>query len=226
MFDYSVSLAVFDYVPMLLSALGTWLICAFIGFQQASNRPVAIVGWGLIVSAGLAKTSWKLTVAVSGTNLAWLNNSFFMLLTPGFVLLSHALWSSAGANRGHWLQPATVLMAAALASAWLWHANPQARLWVLPLIALTTLANCVLIYLLARYALRLGARWAAGLFVTNLLISFLLAGLSRLPQHTAASQWLEQSLNSLAQLALAAAAWKLLQLAKTPHSTIASGDPQ
>lgn len=215
---YSVGVAVFDYLPVLLTAAGLGLLARGISYR---NQSLAVVAWtaaALIPLGGLCKASWKLLLALGYPPLDWLENLLFIALAPGFVAMAFALhharraWATkqepVGATYPRmrlllWL--AIPVVGALLAVT----AKPDGRLWFLWLLAVTIIASVALM-VQAIWA----ARWARmawptiACFAYNLAASLSLGGLARLPPGEATA-WIQEGVNLSAQLALLLGAWQL-----------------
>ena len=94
MTEYTVSLALFDFVPVICSGIGLFFITRMIARLDANSGKVAYLAGTLIVLGGLSKATWKLIFTSSGTDIAWMNDMLFIFLAPGFTLLSWALWNA------------------------------------------------------------------------------------------------------------------------------------
>ena len=57
----------------------------------SAGRPVALLGAWLIMLGGGLRAAWKLNMAISGSNVAWMSDALFVLLAPGFILMACAL---------------------------------------------------------------------------------------------------------------------------------------
>lgn len=187
--DYPVILALEDFVPVLLAFGGFWLL----GSPSAVGRSGAV----LIGLGGLAKSGWKLLSAAWGMNLPWLEAALFPLMAAGALL---------------------VLSAMHLRMGW--------RLWPYPLIGVGVLVTAGItrslqpVFICATAAVTLisvlGIVWAAkqrrwgaiALFVAGIAGVMALVPLRSHESHeTLAYQWMEQGINTTAQLCFLLAAW-------------------
>ncbi|MFG2090044.1 MULTISPECIES: hypothetical protein [unclassified Spirillospora] len=188
MTGYPVSLAVEDFVPVALTALGV----AALRHRHPLVLPAAV----LVVSGGFAKATWKLIVALGGPDLQWLHHALFPLLATGFTLLAFAL------TRGRWRAVLPVPPAAALAASAALRDTWPAMVWTIAAVT----AAAVLLALEAR---RRGDPLTAALFTLWLAAQYLLGPMAARAEQSIALQWAEQSCNTIAQAAFAAAAWRL-----------------
>lgn len=210
MYQYSVSLAVFDYLPIALSALGFVFVIATTGHWSQQWRPIAAFGAALVITGGLSKASWKLLVASQQIDVTWMNSALFFCLAPGMLILAGAVY---GATNGQSrIKPSRLIIAVsiligiafAVAATW-----PEQRYSMFYLLALTTAGNLALATQLIQKSLRHQQRTAALLFTCNFIAAFILVGLARIPDQTEALQWIEESVNTLSQGAFAYAAFAL-----------------
>ena len=207
--EYSLPMALEDFLPVVLSALGFSWIAKALTRNQAAAGQLAWVGALLIVLGGFSKALWKLVIASTGTDIVWLRESLFPLMGPGFVLLAWALWRGLKGRKYTaaqiWAVP-LLLSSLALAAAGYLAMTQANRRWSLLLLIVTTLGNVWASGQLIVNAGRRKAMGAALLFLYNLLTIFLQARLARMEQ-TITLQWLEQLNNTLSWAAFAAAAW-------------------
>ena len=203
MHDYTVALALFDYLPIAFTTLGMYWLCQSQLFDLAAIRKLAIAGAVLVISGGLLKASWKLIVASSGTHIVWMNNSLFILMAPGFVLLSCALLLSHKKERHTYtvsLWAPTLIATAILVIAYtLSVVEPAQKLWFFWLLTVVTLGNTVTIFLLAKVGWNRNDKVISLLYILSFAGTLTLSGLARIPDQTAALQWIEESINAAAQ---------------------------
>ena len=69
MHSYSTSVALFDFVPVLVSAVALLFLARGISQVHRGLAPVAWAAALLIPFGGLCKASWKLLVATHGLHL-------------------------------------------------------------------------------------------------------------------------------------------------------------
>jgi hypothetical protein len=207
--EYSVPMALEDFLPVVLSAFGFSWIAKALRRKQAAAGQLAWVGALLIVLGGFSKAAWKLIIASTGTDIVWMREALFPLMGPGFVMLAWALWRGLKARKFSaaqiWLVPLLLSLLALTAAAYLAMTQPNRR-WSLLLLIVTTLGNVWASAQLIGSSWQRNVRGAALLFLYNLLTIFLQARLARMEQ-TIALQWLEQLNNTLSWAAFAAAAW-------------------
>ena len=207
--EYSLFMALEDFLPVVFSAVGFFFIAKTLARKQAAVGQLAWLGVVLIVLGGFLKAAWKLWIASTGSDIVWMSQSLFVLMGPGFVLLAWALWRGLKERKYSsaqiWTVPLLLSLLALAAAGYLAMTQPNRR-WSLLLLIVTTLGNVWTSWQLIRNSWQRNLRGAAALFLYNLLTIFLQARLARMEQ-TIALQWLEQLNNTLSWAAFAAAAW-------------------
>ena len=193
----TIPLALHDFVPVVLAGAGAfWL-------AQRSGRRPALVGALLVLVGGLCKATWKLVLAVSGNDIAILDDLLFAFLAPGFALLT---WSLIRPR----LPLAVPLGLSAVALAAALALGRTVPLLILAVLGAT--ATGVLALLRAREA---GDLTTATLFAVQLAMAYALVPFAGAGQ-TISHQWWEQSLNTIGQGAFALGAWRLLNTSRQP----------
>ncbi|MEY6433103.1 hypothetical protein ABC977_11875 [Thioalkalicoccus limnaeus] len=218
--DFSIGLALFNFLPILFWAAAFVALAHLVGLGAPGHIWLVWVGGGLVVLGGLTKATWKLIVAVSGPDLVWLSNALFPLLGAGFVLLAAGVWGGLRGLAGRmpgpslWLAPTVLIIAALAAAAWRTWGLEITRGWFLPLMMLTSLGNLGLSLLLIATTLRRRLWLAATLFIANVAMIFALQPIAVMEPKTVAVHWLEQSLTALGTAGFALAAWLLYRAAR------------
>lgn len=214
--QYTVSLALVDFLPVALTALGLFYIVRMVAHIDPAQGRIAAVGAALTVAGGFAKATWKLIMAVSGgaVDLAFLDYSLFILMAPGYTLLAYSVLRAVRLIQGKrgwhpWLPPTVLLAVIFAGSLYLALARPDSPAWERVLLSVMVLATVITGVLLVIFSLRQKLPLLAVLFVFNLLGVFMLNGMARLPEQTITLQWIEEITNTLAWLAFAYAAYRL-----------------
>ncbi len=223
--EYTVAMGLEDFLPVIFSGIGLYFIAHMIGrFDKTSGR-MAFLGAFLIVLGGTFKAGWKLNIAATGQDIVWMADSLFLLLGPGFTLLSWALFSAQLVMAGKeiprliWLRPLLVIALFVIGAA---AASTQGgRTWIYIMLTLTTFANLAAAVLLVKQSNQQGLKVAAALFIFNIIAVFALSGMARMPQ-SVSFQWLEQGIQTLSQGAFAIAAYQLAQDTARRFSGIAA----
>ena len=214
MYNYSLSLALFDFIPVILSGLGWYWLSHWVALKAPEYRGILVTGGVLVVLGGISKVSWKLVIALSGNAIEFLNNNLFLLMTPGFALIFASVWRAASGPIARPLRDPLIhagLVLTLLSPLVISALTSHPRAWFLALVGLTTVFNCLIIGRLFAYTWPRGQRLTACLFGFNLLAAFILSALARTGDHSEAMQWLEEIINTGAQGALAFAAYRLTQ---------------
>jgi hypothetical protein len=218
MHQYSVSVALFDFLPVAATALALALLARAIGQRYPALAPAVWLGALLVPLGGLCKATWKLIVAVYQRELVWLENQLFILMAPGFVLMAYSMFHARRAGQTG-IQPDGPVFARA--RLWFWLTIPAAgaiaaalyapgsRLWFFWLLGVTTLGNVALLVNAALTArgYGLGGK-VTTYFVLNFAGTLALSGLARLPPGEATA-WTQEIVNLFAQLALLLGCWHL-----------------
>ena len=214
---YTLELALFDYLHVIVAAIGLYLVCRYCAMVGGRDGPWIYLIPLIAVTGGTLKATWKLIVVLSGTSIQWMSDQLFFFLASSYVLMASLVVMSlrAGARgevmRETWWRIPTVL-AVGLVLAALAIANLSAgRSWVILLLATLSITNLVFsIRLIAHSAAR--RNWLSTLgFSLNLIVAYTLVGLARIPEQTLELQWAEEVLNLVANTALALAAWYLIR---------------
>ena len=216
--NYTLGLALFDYLPVFAGGIGLYLVCRYCAAQAgySSSWVVAIPLIALI--GGAMKATWKTIWVVAGINLQWMSDQLFFFLVTAYLLMTVFVIRTLSAARNGvslsddwWVLP-LIIVTAVLGSAFYLKATSDGRGWSIVLIATLALASLVFLLTLIRHAYVAGDRIAMLLFATNLILSYVLVGLARLEQ-TAELQWIEEILNFVNNSLLALAAWRLTRRA-------------
>jgi hypothetical protein len=231
--EYTLSLALVDYLPVAFTALGLFYIVRMVGHVDTERGRVAALGAVLTVAGGLAKATWKLIMALSrgSADLVWLDNSLFILMTPGYILLAYSVWQTmqqvrGRATRDRWRPPLVFIALVFVAAVSLALARPDSPAWERVLLSVMVLATVVTGVLLIVFSFRQRLPLPAWLFILNLVGVFMLNGMARIPEQTIPLQWIEQSINAVAWLAFAYAAARVYAHARARFGVDAGGTAQ
>ncbi|GIF26117.1 hypothetical protein BJ973_003387 [Actinoplanes tereljensis] len=196
--DYPIWLALEDFVPVFFGLAG------FILLSRLSGRPAGFAGALLIGLGGLSKCAWKLSVAAGGGDPRLLEEALFPLMAAGATLLTWSLAIAVRRGRRVHFWPFAVVFGLGVAGSVLAQS-------LHPMFVVATFGVTAVSVLGAIIAGRYRQWWAVSLFVLGLVLVTSLVPLRGSAKHeTVAYQWLEQSLNTSAQLALLIAAWLTL----------------
>jgi hypothetical protein len=209
----SLALAVEDFVPVLLTAIGLSLIVSMIGRVDRGAGAWAALGAVLVVAGGLSRASWKLIAAAGGPDVVPLFSALYLLLATGYLLFVMALWRGWQAANGRgsraptWAAAAMALAVLLPVTAVL--APAAGRLAPLLWLFTATSASVITSLVLARWARAIGRVGLGWLFVVSMVVTLALNGLARAETQSEALQWAEQLLNTLNQAAFLLGAFLL-----------------
>ena len=213
--DYGLGLALFDFLPVLLSVVGLFVLANFLATALPDARPLLLFGFALVAVGGFSKATWKLIWVLDHTNLVALDALLFICMAPGMVLLAlHTAAASARWRGGTAaLDPgqgslfiSVPLLAAAIVLA---VARPEGRAWLFVLLYASALANMAMCVLLIRLSWGWSQRLTAGVFLLSMLLTLSLSWLARIAAGSLPLQWLAESINLLATGSFALAVWRL-----------------
>ncbi|MEV6278899.1 hypothetical protein [Nocardia sp. NPDC051832] len=202
--EYPISLAVEDFVPVVLTTAGVLLLRRALPETARSSHMTAVaVAAAFIGTGGGTKATAKLIAAAGGPDLVWLRSLLFPFLTLGFGVLCLALAAARSGRIPPWLGYLVPGLTVACGLGAVLARDP-----IPMLVSTTVFATLTGVYLIAMARAR-GDRLSAGLVGTQLLVFFLLGPLASRPDQTVTLQWIEQLCNTAAQAAFLIAAWRL-----------------
>lgn len=183
---YSIPMAVFDFVPNIAFLVGAFFLVkiAVIAKGRPCSRMV-MAGALLVALGGILKATWKLLYAANIADIQFLSELQFILLAPGFfgLLVAVVLLARNQSTK-------TQIAAFAIAP------------WKLPLLFIMTITSLGAYGILTYISFRKKVPIAAIGFIFAFIGVLLMGGLASQPQ-TVALQWIEQSINSIANLGFA-----------------------
>lgn len=209
--EYPHLIAIEDFAPVVLTVVGGIALSRFVAKRDAGLGRLARLGTIVLTAGGLAKAVWKLIRSFDGPDEKWLAGLLFPLLATGFACLAWALvhhdYRETGAEAPRpgeavrrlplRVAAGTGVLAFVLSATTRW-----SRIWVAPLIALTTVASLAVVIVCVKSARRRLRPVAAALFIVNFVGALVLTRLSRADQ-TVGLQWFEQAVNTAAAGAFA-----------------------
>jgi hypothetical protein len=215
---YTLSLALFDYLPVIAGGIGMYFVCRYCSIMGRQTGKWVIVVPLIVFSGGFLKATWKTIVVVTGEHLVWMSDQLFFFLATGYILVAGLVFMGLrAAARGDrlspnwWRVPAT-LAAIVIVTALALRAGVAGRSWNFMLLAVLSIANLVLYLSLIRHSLKERNYLAGAGFLTSLTLGYVLVGLARLPDQTLELQWIEEWLNFFSNTILALSAWCLLRM--------------
>ena len=111
--DFSISMALVDYIPVLFFAIGAVILMRDL-YNKMSKGAFALFSAGVIdgICAGALKATWKLLYAANVCDFSALNEMFFPVQSIGFLLAGIGLLAMVCHKQG------TTLAAAAPPAVW------------------------------------------------------------------------------------------------------------
>jgi hypothetical protein len=208
-FEFTVPMALEDFIPVVFTAIGLIILSKYISAKYSNLSFLAWVGTNLVISDGVLKAVWKLIYAAAGTDIAWMKDSLFVLMGPGFIFVSWALWrglkDKISTAKQIWLVPLIIVIPSLILSYYL-ATTQESRAWARVLLTLTTVGilftNGQIIFSCVKNKLYLPII----LLIINIITIFGQAFLSQLPQ-TTALHWIGQLNNTVSWAAFAVGIW-------------------
>jgi hypothetical protein len=218
--NYTLGLALFDYLPVIAAGFGLYLICGYCASLANYEGHWIVVIPAIALTGGVLKASWKLIYALNGVDHRWMSEQLFFFLAASYLLMGAFVLGSIRAgskntdlNKNWWYSP-TLIAVIVLVTAQYLKLNTDGRTWSTMLLATLSLANLVMLLTLIVHCVKKRNWYAGGAFVTNLVLSYVLVVLARIPEQTADLQWLEEFLNLGNNSMLAIGAWALIRVRK------------
>ena len=214
--EYTISLALVDYLPVIFTAIGFYFLYRMVSHVDTTQGKIFLIGAVLTVMGGLIKATWKLIIASTGTDIRWMDDGMFVWMAPGYTILAWSIWQTVRAVREKktfnvWLTPAIIVTLTLAGSYYLNTSSPDSPAWKLTLLSVMVLASIITSILLIVFAFRQKLTLAGILFIINLIIIFVMNGLARIPEQTIALQWTEESINTISWLCFAVASKKVFE---------------
>ncbi len=181
-----------DFVPSLAFLVGSYFLARFVRLQRNPFSFVVVVaGSSLVFLGGAFQALWKLLYTLGVADIRLMSNLQFVLLAPGFLTMLLGVIAVARRERRAWK---TALLGIAP--------------WKIPLLATMTLCSLGVQGILTHLAFRRRARLAAAMYILAVLCMFGMAGMAG-GEQSIARQWVEESINSLGQIAYALGSYLL-----------------
>ena len=218
--NYTLGLALFDYLPVIAAGFGLYLICKYCaGLANYSGIWIILVP-AIALIGGTLKASWKLVWAIEHVNYGWMSDQLFFFLASAYVLMAvlvvrslrAAAHGSSLANNW-WVLPVQIIVVM-LAGVFYLKASTDGRTWNFLLLAVLSIANLVFLIALMIHARKVRVTPALIAFGLNLVLSYALVGLARMEQ-TAELQWIEEFVNLANNSLVAIGAWLLIKAARS-----------
>jgi hypothetical protein len=214
--NYTLGLALFDYLPVIAAGFGLYMICRYCAVLGQYDGPWIVVIPLIALTGGTLKASWKLVWALQQVNYVWMSDQLFFFLASAYVLMAafvianlHAWRKDRPLDSLWWIFPGVIVAIVICLSLYLL-TSTEGRTWSILLLSTLSLANLAFLATLIAHAWKRGNQIAVAAFIANLVLSYVLVGLARMEQ-TAALQWVEEFLNLANNSWLAVGAWSLLR---------------
>ena len=217
MYDFSIPMAIMDYIPVFFFGI-TMLILQWSLYASMYKGAYALLAAGTIniFFAGFLKATWKFFYAAGLCDFYFLNDMFLPFQSFGFLLMGAGLMGMVFA-KGRLDEKRTmhrvvavfvsifaVFLLVSLVFA-LTHGNGGApvefRGTMIFIFMMVSGLGC-LCTILSIISVRLGKPWLIVFFVLSFLLSLTMGYLSSHDSHSAAINWIEESVNTCSQLSL------------------------
>ncbi|MHA1521141.1 MAG: hypothetical protein ACTSRK_13235 [Promethearchaeota archaeon] len=188
--EYSIALALVDFIPTLLFPMGAYFFQKFFKkHNHVKSQILWIIGGFLVFLGGFLKAIWKLNMAVTENNILFLTDSLFVFQAIGFSCLFVGTLLFIRNNRN--LSNKTDISKSAPLTA--------LAVWKIPFLAIQTL-TCIGTYgLLIHYSFKKGNKKGSLLLLISVIIIFVMVGLSGSDMGISI-QWIAEIINTLGQL--------------------------
>lgn len=208
---YTVSLALFDLIPVVLSVVGCLFLARLSARAVPSVRSTALAGVVLIGIGGGSKALWKIILTTLDTDITWMEQLLFPFLSTGFILLLWSLWSAIVGRRILWWPFALVLV--------LGFAGTIASQKSTALLAVAAGAALMTSGVAIRWAVRERAAAPVVLYAVGMGFSIVLAYLAGPKiEQTLTMQWIEEGVNVVGQGCFLLASYLLWRVSTTDSS--------
>jgi hypothetical protein len=221
-FDFTIAMALEDFIPVAFTAISLSLIARFVSGRFSILAPLAWSGSILVVMDGLLKAVWKLIYAATGTDIAWMHDTLFLLMGPGFIFVAWSLWrglkDESPTSRQVWFVPLVIVLPALATAAYLAFTQPG-RSWARVLLLLTTIGILSTNGLIIMSSIRRNLFLPVILLIINILTIVTQVWISQMVQ-TTAIHWVGQINNTLSWGAFVTAIWLWLRHLKSENIQI------
>lgn len=182
----TIPMAIFDFVPNIAFLVGAfYLVKVAVLIKGRPCSRMVMAGSLLVALGGILKATWKLLYAANIADIQFFSQVQFALLSPGFLgLLIAVIYLARYQSKN------TQLAAFAIAP------------WKLPLLFIMTITSLGAYGILTYIAFRRKIPFAAVGFIFAFIGVLLMGGLASQTQ-TVSLQWVEQSINSVANIGFA-----------------------
>ncbi len=183
--EFTVSMALFDFVPVIFFIISLIIIGKDLDKRMdIINKVIYYIGFVMVAAAGTIKASYKLLYGAGIGDFEWMSKQFFTNQSIGFLVTGAALLFSLRKKKDN---------------------NSSENFIVIPTMALVggSVVGLMSIYAaLCRYAAKLGKTSAIVFFVISSLLSLSMGYLSTKDFSTAYMNWIAQAVNATSQISL------------------------
>lgn len=206
--EYTLGLSLLDFVPTIAFLVGAYfLVKISLKFRGTPCGRMMMAGTLLVFAGGFLKASWKLLYTLDIADLWLLSELQFVFLSIGFlgmlvavIMLSRSLKVSASGGS---------VMAIAV--------------WKIPLLAVMTLCSLGAQGILVYISFQKKAKLAAAFFILAVLCMLGMSGMASGSEQTVATQWIEESINSIGQIGFALGSYLLYKRCLTEDQPVGEG---
>ena len=178
--EFSIPMALFDFVPIVLFVLGAVRIGTdLFGKMSMASKMTYISGTSMTAAAGFFKALYKLLYAAAELDIPWMNSQFFPNQALGFMLAGIGLMMTL--RRKNEVRTCSVLPTGLL-------------------VGMVVIGMAAMYAALCKHAADLKKISAIVTLVISFFLSLCMGYLSSRSFETAAMNWLAQSVNACAML--------------------------
>lgn len=183
--DFSISMALVDYIPVILFAMASVILLRDL-YSKMSKGAFALFSAGLIdvTVAGALKATWKLLYAMGACNFEALDHMFFPVQSIGFLLAGVGIF----AMLVHKQKEATLLAAA-----------PPVFSGTFVFVGLMVAGLGIMDVVLCILAAKLKKPWLIAIFALSFVCSLCMGYLSSQNFSEASMNWIAEGVNILGQ---------------------------
>ncbi len=208
-FEFTVPMALEDFIPVMLTAVGLYFLAKFVSNKHRNLSLLVWLGTNLVISDGVLKAVWKLIYAAAGADIAWMKDTLFLLMGPGFIFVAWALWRGLkeenSTSKQVWMIPLLVVIPSLCLFAYLAMTQPF-KSATRVLLMLTTIGILTTNGLIVTDCLKRKLYLPVILILINIITIFTQVFISQLEQ-TTAIHWIGQINNTISWAAFALGVW-------------------
>lgn len=192
--SYSVFMALMDYLPVFCFIIGVYFLSKIFFFNHQPNFGwMVVIGGALIFWGGGLQATWKLFKALDIGDYQWMSQGQFVFMALGYTFLFISVFSFLKSNNSSNNISFTAML-----------------IWKIPFLVIMTLASLGTYGVLAHIAFRQRKVFSAISFLIAFIGVILLGSMAN-QQQTIFMQWIEQSVNSLANFGFAIGSYQLFR---------------